>query len=94
MTALPTTTGLSTHGGNAIAFDQDSSYFLLCSLEVLDEEGGLKRKADLFSPNAPSAATGLPKEWTRRWKRWPCPSGEKARVDMAYMGAAHWQGRG
>ena len=53
--------GLINSRGNAIAFDQDSSYFLLCSLEVLDEEGGLKRKADL-SPNAPSAATGLPKE--------------------------------
>ena len=31
--------GLINSRGNAIAFDQDSSYFLLCSLEVLDEDG-------------------------------------------------------
>jgi N12 class adenine-specific DNA methylase len=35
--------------GNASAFSNDSSYFLLCSLEILDESGNLKRKADLFT---------------------------------------------
>lgn len=35
--------------GNRLAFRQDSSYPLLCSLEVLDEEGNFKRKADMFS---------------------------------------------
>ncbi len=41
--------GLLNSTGNRLAFRQDSSYPLLCSLEVLDEEGNLKRKADMFS---------------------------------------------
>ena len=53
--------GLINSRGNAIAFDQDSSYFLLCSLEVLDEEGGLKRKADLFTKRT-IRSHRLPKE--------------------------------
>ena len=35
--------------GNELAFSDDSSYYLLCSLEVLDEEGNFERKADMFS---------------------------------------------
>ena len=41
--------GLLSSAGNRLAFRQDSSYPLLCSLEVLDEEGNLKRKADMFT---------------------------------------------
>ena len=41
--------GILNSAGNRLAFRQDSSYPLLCSLEVLDEEGNLKRKADMFS---------------------------------------------
>lgn len=41
--------GLINNRGNASAFSNDSSYFLLCSLEILDESGNLKRKADLFT---------------------------------------------
>lgn len=41
--------GLINSAGNRLAFRQDSSYPLLCSLEVLDEEGKLKRKADMFT---------------------------------------------
>ena len=41
--------GLINSRGNASAFSNDSSYFLLCSLEILDEGGNLKRKADLFT---------------------------------------------
>ncbi len=42
--------GLINSRSNAIAFDRDSShYFLLCSLEILDEDRNLKRKADLFT---------------------------------------------
>lgn len=77
--------GLINSRGNAIAFDQDSSYFLLCSLEVLDEEGGLKRKADLFTKRtirshrpAESVDTAV--------EALALSIGEKARVDMAYMG--------
>ena len=49
--------GLINSRGNAIAFDQDSSYFLLCSLEILDEDRNLKRARPTCSPSAPSAAT-------------------------------------
>ena len=41
--------GLLNSDGNRLAFRQDSSYPLLCSLEVLDEEGNLQRKADMFT---------------------------------------------
>lgn len=41
--------GLLSSRGNSLAFSSDSSYFLLCSLEVLDEEGNFKRKADMFT---------------------------------------------
>jgi len=40
--------GLISSRGNSLAFADDSSYFLLCSLEVLDEDGNLERKADMF----------------------------------------------
>ena len=40
--------GLINSTGNKRAFEQDSSYCLLCSLEVLDEDGKLERKADMF----------------------------------------------
>lgn len=41
--------GLLNSRGNNMAFSDDSSYCLLCSLEVLDENGSLVRKADMFS---------------------------------------------
>ena len=41
--------GLISSRGNRLAFEEDSGYHLLCSLEVLDEQGNLKRKADLFT---------------------------------------------
>ena len=41
--------GLLNSAANRLAFRQDSSYPLLCSLEVLDDEGNLKRKADMFT---------------------------------------------
>ena len=41
--------GLINSRGNALAFSDDSSYYLLCSLELLDENGGLERKADMFT---------------------------------------------
>ena len=40
--------GLLNSRGNAQAFSDDSSYYLLCSLEILDEDGNLRRKADMF----------------------------------------------
>jgi len=41
--------GLINSRGNSTAFSNDSSYFLLCSLEILNENGELKRKADIFT---------------------------------------------
>lgn len=41
--------GLINSRGNYLAFAADESYFLLCSLEVLDDEGNFKRKADMFT---------------------------------------------
>lgn len=45
--------GLLSSRGNSLAFGEDSSYFLLCSLEVLDEEGNFKRKRNCFPKCAP-----------------------------------------
>ena len=77
--------GLINYRGNAIAFDQDSSYFLLCSLEVLDEEGGLKRKADLFTKRTIRSRRPAERVDTAV-EALALSIGEKARVDMAYMG--------
>ena len=41
--------GLINSRANALAFAEDSSYYLLCSLEELDEDKNLKRKADMFT---------------------------------------------
>ena len=41
--------GLINSRGNNMAFSNDSSYFLLCSLEVLNDNGELERKADMFT---------------------------------------------
>ena len=76
--------GLINSRGNAIAFDQDSSYFLLCSLEVLDEEGGLKRKADLFTKRTIRSHRPAERVDTAV-EALALSIGEKARVDMAYM---------
>ena len=77
--------GLINSRGNAIAFDQDSSYFLLCSLEVLDEEGGLKRKADLFTKRTVRSHRPAERVDTAV-EALALSIGEKARVDMTYMG--------
>ena len=76
--------GLINSRGNAIAFDQDSSYFLLCSLEVLDEDGGLKRKADLFTKRTIRSHKPAEKVDTAV-EALALSIGEKAHVDMDYM---------
>ena len=77
--------GLINSRGNAIAFDQDSAYFLLCSLEVLNEEGGLKRKADLFTKRTIRSHRPAERVDTAV-EALALSIGEKAHVDMAYMG--------
>lgn len=77
--------GLINSRGNAIAFDQDSSYFLLCSLEILDEERNLKRKADLFTKRTIRSHKPAEKVDTAV-EALALSIGEKAHVDMDYMG--------
>ena len=76
--------GLINSRGNAIAFDQDSSYFLLCSLEILDEDRNLKRKADLFTKRTIRSHKPAEKVDTAV-EALALSIGEKAHVDMAYM---------
>ena len=77
--------GLINSRGNAIAFDQDSSYFLLCSLEILDEDRNLKRKADLFTKRTIRSHKPAEKVDTAV-EALALSIGEKANVDMDYMG--------
>ncbi len=76
--------GLINSRGNAIAFDQDSSYFLLCSLEILDENKELERKADLFTKRTIRSRKPAEKVDTAV-EALALSIGEKARVDMEYM---------
>ena len=76
--------GLINSRGNAIAFDQDSSYFLLCSLEILDEDRNLKRKADLFTRRTIRSHKPAEKVDTAV-EALALSIGEKAHVDMEYM---------
>ena len=77
--------GLINSRGNAIVFDQDSSYFLLCSLEILDEDRNLKRKADLFTKRTIRSHKPAEKVDTAV-EALALSIGEKAHVDMDYMG--------
>ena len=76
--------GLINSRGNAIAFDQDSSYFLLCSLEILDEDRNLKRKADLFTKRTIRSHKPAEKVDTAV-EALALSIGENAHVDMEYM---------
>ena len=76
--------GLLNSPGNRLAFGQDISYPLLCSLEVLDEEGNLKEKADMFTkrtirhcPQADHADTAV--------EALGISIGERACVDLKFM---------
>lgn len=70
--------------GNKLAFSEDSSYCLLCSLEVLDEQGGLKRKADMFSRRTIRPHVAVTSVDTAS-EALAVSISEKARVDMDYM---------
>ena len=76
--------GLINSRGNAIAFDQDSSYFLLCSLEILNEDRNLKHKADLFTKRTIRSHKPAEKVDTAV-EALALSIGEKAHVDMDYM---------
>ena len=76
--------GLINSRGNALAFADDSSYYLLCSLEVLDEDNNLKRKADMFTKRTIKPREVVTSVDTAA-EALAVSIAEKARVDMAYM---------
>ena len=78
--------GLINSRGNALAFADDSSYYLLCSLEVLDDEdkAKLKSKADMFTKRTIKQQRSVDSVDTAA-ESLALSIGEKARVDMAYM---------
>ncbi len=76
--------GVINSRANVSAFSQDSSFSLLSALEVLDDEGNLERKADLFTkrtikPHTPVTSVDTASEALA------VSLGEKARIDMEYM---------
>ena len=76
--------GLINSRANALAFQDDSSYYLLCTLEELDEEKQLKRKADIFTkrtikPHEVVTSVDTPSEALA------LSISEKACVDLPYM---------
>ena len=76
--------GLINSRANTMAFSQDSSYSLLSSLEILDDEGNLERKADMFfkrtiKPHTPVTSVDTASEALA------VSMGEKAGIDMKYM---------
>ena len=76
--------GLLSSRANGLAFSQDSSYPLLCSLEIVDEHGNLKRKADMFykrtiKPNVSIDSVDTASEALA------VSLAERARVDMGFM---------
>ena len=76
--------GLLNSRANRLVFSDDSSYCLLCSLEIIGENGELKRKADMFTkrtikPHVKVTAVSTASEALA------VSIGEKARVDMPFM---------
>ena len=76
--------GIISSNANKRAFQQDSSYCLLSSLEVLDEEGKLERKADIFSKRTIRRAEPVTSVDTAS-EALALSIGEKAGVDLPYM---------
>ena len=76
--------GLINSRANALAFADDSSYYLLCSLEELDEDKNLKRKADMFTKRTIKAHEVVTSVDTAS-EALALSISEKAGVDMEYM---------
>lgn len=76
--------GLINSRGNASVFDEDNAYFLLCSLEKLDEEGNLKEKADIFTKRTINPCLTVDRVDTAS-EALAVSLGEHAFVDMDYM---------
>ena len=76
--------GLIKDRANRLAFSDDSSYYLLCALEVLDEDGRLERKADMFTKRTIKPHEAVTTVDTAS-EALAVSISEKACVDMAYM---------
>ena len=76
--------GLINDRANRLAFSKDSSYYLLCALEVLDEDGRLERKADMFTKRTIRPHKDLTHVDTAS-EALAVSIGERAKVDLPYM---------
>ena len=76
--------GLINDRANRLAFADDSSYYLLCALEVIDEDGKLERKADMFTKRTIKPHEAVTSVDTAS-EALAVSIAEKARVDMEYM---------
>ena len=76
--------GLINDRGNRLAFADDSSYYLLCALEVIDDDGQLKQKADMFTKRTIKPHQAVTSVDTAS-EALAVSIAEKAEVDMAYM---------
>ena len=76
--------GVISSKGNKRAFSSDASYCLLCSLEILDENGELERKADMFSKRTISRAVPVTKVDTAV-EALAVSMSEYARINLSYM---------
>ena len=76
--------GLINDRANRLAFSDDSSYYLLCSLEVLDDDGKLERKADMFHKRTIKQQHSVDSVDTASEALAVC-IGEKACVDLDFM---------
>ena len=76
--------GLINSRGNNSAFSNDSSYYLLCSLEILDENGNLARKADMFTKRTIKPKVEI-KSVDNANDALIVSLSEKARVDIVFM---------
>jgi len=77
--------GLVNSRGNSLAFSDDNSYYLLCSLEDVDENGNLKAKADMFTRRTIKKRVTVNSVDTAS-EALALSIAEKAKVDMEYMG--------
>lgn len=76
--------GIINSRGNRLAFEADSSYYLLCSLEVMDSEGRFVRKADMFNKRTIKAYKEITSVDTAN-EALIVSLSEKASVDLEYM---------
>ena len=83
--------GLINDKVNKSAFSNDSSYYLLCSLEILDEEKKLKRKADMFTKRTIKQHSSVTKVDTAV-EALAVSIGERACVDLGFMASLMGEG--